>query len=188
MIEEITNYHSSYYVDSSQAPAPLLMSSGFTDDLFPVDEVIRYYNRTKANYPNTPMSIFAGSFGHDRGQNQANVLGELRDLEEAWIDHYMMDIGPAPASNVVAYTQTCPNGTDGGGPFTADDWASLAPGEIVLKDEVGQDDRHPTAGTAPLPRRSIRSVPATPARRHPTRSSPARPATTRIRLRPADTP
>ena len=135
MIEEITKYHSSYYVDSSQAPAPLLMSSGFTDDLFPVDEVIRYYNRTKADYPNTPMSIFAGSFGHDRGQNQANVLGELRDLEEVWIDHYMKDIGPAPANNVVAYTQTCPDGTDGGGPFTATDWASLSPGEIVLKDE-----------------------------------------------------
>ncbi len=138
MIEEITNYHSSYYVDSSQAPAPLLMSSGFTDDLFPVDEVIRYYNRTKANFPNTPMSIFAGSFGHSRGQNQTNVTDALRTLEETWIDHYMKDIGPAPESNVVAYTQTCPNGTDGGGPFTADDWASLAPGEIVLKDEASQ--------------------------------------------------
>ena len=160
MINEITNYHSSYYVDSSQTPAPLLMSSGFTDDLFPVDEVIRYWNRTRAQYPNTPMSIFAGSFGHARGQNQANVLGELRDLEEDWIDHYMKGIGPAPASEVTAYTQTCPNGTDGGGPFTADDWASLAPGEIVLKDEsvktIGPDsgDRaiagtfNPLSGTA----------------------------------------
>ncbi len=37
--DEITDYHSSYYVDDSVAPAPLLMSSGFTDDLFPVDEV-----------------------------------------------------------------------------------------------------------------------------------------------------
>jgi hypothetical protein len=134
MFEEITRYHSSYYVDDSQAPAPLLMSSGFTDDLFPVDEVIRYYNRTRANYPNTPMGIFAGSFGHARGQNQANVLSALRSLEELWVDHYLKDQGPQPASGVAAYTQTCPNGSDGDGPFTADDWASVAPGEIVVKD------------------------------------------------------
>ena len=80
MVDEITNYHSSYYVDDSVGPAPLLMSRGFTDDLFPVDEVIRYYNRTRANYPNTPMSIFAGSFGHPRGQNQqTNVSDGVAD-------------------------------------------------------------------------------------------------------------
>jgi hypothetical protein len=134
MFDEITKYHSSYYVDSSQAPAPLLMSSGFTDDLFPVDEVIRYYNRTRANYPNTPMSIFAGSFGHARGQTQSNVLNALRTLEERWVDHYLKNAGPQPASEVTAYTQTCPNGSPGDGPYTASDWASLAPGEIVLKD------------------------------------------------------
>lgn len=134
MFDEITTYHSSYYVDASQAPAPLLMSSGFTDDLFPVDEVIRYYNRTRANYPNTPMSIFAGSFGHQRGQSQTNVISALRALEEQWIDHYLMDMGPQPASNVTTYTQTCPNGSNGGGPYKAADWASVAPGEIVVKD------------------------------------------------------
>jgi hypothetical protein len=133
MFEEITRYHSSYYVDDSQAPAPLLMSTGFTDDLFPVNEVIRYYNRTRANYPNTPMSIFAGSFGHARGQNQANVTSALRALEEQWIDHYLKGVGAQPPSEVTAYTQTCPNGSAGGGPFTADDWASVAPGEIVVK-------------------------------------------------------
>ncbi len=133
MFDEITNYHSSYYTDHSQAPAPLLMSSGFTDDLFPVDEVIRYYNRTRAQYPNTPMSIFAGSFGHARGQSQANVSAALTALEDAWVDHYMKGIGPAPVSEVTAYTQTCPDGSPGDGPYTADEWASLAPGEIVLK-------------------------------------------------------
>jgi predicted acyl esterase len=134
MVDEITDYHSSYYVDDSVAPAPLLMSPGFTDDLFPVDEVIRFYNRTRANYPNTPMSIFAGSFGHARGQSQPNVLSTLRELENEWIDYYLKDVGSQPASNVTAFTQTCPNGSPGDGPYTADDWASLAPGEIVVKD------------------------------------------------------
>ena len=134
MFDEITQFHSSYYIDDSQVPAPLLMSSGFTDDLFPVDEVIRFYNRTRANYPNLPMSIFAGSFGHARGQVQSNVISALRLLEEQWIDHYLKDVGPQPASEVTAYTQTCPNGSLAGGPYTADDWASVAPGEIVVKD------------------------------------------------------
>lgn len=133
MFDEITNFHSSYYIDDSQVPAPLLMSSGFTDDLFPVDEVIRFYNRTRANYPNMPLSIFAGSFGHARGQSQANVTAALRALEEQWIDHYLKDEGPQPPSEVTAYTQTCPNGSNAAGPYTADDWASLAPGEIVVK-------------------------------------------------------
>jgi hypothetical protein len=110
------------------------MSPGFTDDLFPVDEVIRFYNRTRANYPDTPMSIFAGSFGHARGQSQPNVTSTLRNLENDWVDYYLKDVGSQPASNVTAFTQTCPNGSPGDGPYTADDWASLAPGEIVVKD------------------------------------------------------
>ena len=81
MIDEINTYHSAYGVDHSEAPAPLLISSGFTDDLFPVNEATRFYNRTRAEYPDTPLALFFGSFGHPRGQNQANVvpaLGEPR--------------------------------------------------------------------------------------------------------------
>ncbi len=146
--EEITQHHSAYYSDHSQAPAPLLLSPGFTDDLFPVDEVIRYYNRTRAQYPNTPMSIFAGSFGHQRGQNQANVTTALRNLENDWVDYYLKDIGTQPPSDVTAYTQTCPNGDPGGGPFNATDWASLAPGELVLKDAGAAKTITPGGGSS----------------------------------------
>jgi len=135
MVDEIVNHHSAYYDDHSQAPAPLLLSPGFTDDLFPVDEVLRFYNRTRAQYPGAKMSVFAGSFGHSRGQNnQSNVTSARSALEEAWVDHYLKDVGPEPASNVTAYTQTCPNGTAGGGPYTAAEWADLAPGELRLND------------------------------------------------------
>ncbi|MGK2933131.1 MAG: alpha/beta hydrolase family protein, partial [Solirubrobacterales bacterium] len=147
MAEEITQFHSSYYLDPSTAPAPMLMSPGFTDDLFPVDEVIRYYNRTKAQYPGAKLGIFAGSFGHSRGQSQSNVTTALRNLENDWVDHYMKGVGTEPESNVVAYTQTCPNGTDGDGPFTAANWASLAPGELVLKDTAGPNTIAPNGGS-----------------------------------------
>ena len=43
-------HHSSYYIDHSIVPAPLLISNGFTDDLFPPDEAIRFYNRTRSQY------------------------------------------------------------------------------------------------------------------------------------------
>ena len=32
-------------------PAPMLISNGWTDDLFPPDEAIRFYNRTRADAP-----------------------------------------------------------------------------------------------------------------------------------------
>ena len=147
MVEEIKSHHSSYYDDHSQAPAPLLISNGFTDDLFPVDEQLRFYNRTRAQYPNTPMAIFNGSFGHQRGQTQSNVINALGALEEKWVDFYLKDIGSQPASDATAYTQTCPNGSAGAGPFTAPNWASIAPGEIK-KSYDGTQTIEPNGGSA----------------------------------------
>ena len=53
ILDEIIAHHSSYYIDHSQPPAPLLIQSGWNDDLFPADEAIRYYNRTRTQYPAT---------------------------------------------------------------------------------------------------------------------------------------
>ena len=55
ILDEITRNHSSYYIDHSKSPAPLLIYSGFTDDLFPADEATRFYNRTRAQYPNLSL-------------------------------------------------------------------------------------------------------------------------------------
>ena len=139
MLTEINTYHSSYGIPHDQAPAPLLISSGFTDDLFPVNEATRFYNRTRAQFPNTPLALFFGSFGHQRGQQtQANVLGAISALEAKWVDHYLGGVGPQPPSNVTTYTQTCPNGSPGDGPYTASDWASIAPGEIRIEGRDAQ--------------------------------------------------
>ena len=51
IVDETTTHHSSYYIDDSTPPAPLLISNGWTDDLFPPDEAIRFYNRTRTNTP-----------------------------------------------------------------------------------------------------------------------------------------
>jgi dienelactone hydrolase len=153
MKDEINTYHSAYGVPHDESPAPLLISSGFTDDLFPVNEATRFYNRTRAEHPDSPLALFFGSFGHPRGQTQANVLGAQNALENEWVAHYLKGTGPAPASNVTTYTQTCPNGADGAGPYTAPDWASIAPGEIRLRDDgaaqaVDPDGGNPAIGAA----------------------------------------
>src|SRR3954452_16844150 len=57
MIDELTTHHSSYYIDDSIPPAPLLIYNGWTDDLFPPDEALRFYNRTRANYPGADISL-----------------------------------------------------------------------------------------------------------------------------------
>lgn len=130
LLDEITTYHSSYYIDSSIAPAPLLISSGFTDDLFPGNEGTRYYNRTKADYPNHPIGLFLGSFGHPRGQNKAAEVAALTELENEWADHYLGGIGERPESEVTAYAQSCPNGSAPGTSKTAATWGAIAPGEV----------------------------------------------------------
>ena len=60
------------------APAPLLISNGFTDDLFPADEAIRFYNRTRiAVSGRADLACFFGDFGHQRAANKADVTAAL---------------------------------------------------------------------------------------------------------------
>ncbi len=138
MLDEITQHHSSYYIDHSQPPAPLLISSGFTDDLFPANEATRYYNRTRAQYPDSPIGLFFGSFGHMRGQNGAEVNSAKSALEDKWVDYYLKGTGSQPASNVTTFTQVCPDAAPDGGPYVTDNWVQQAPGEVVVDDRAAQ--------------------------------------------------
>jgi len=128
--EEVTTHHSSYYVDHSEAPAPLLISNGWTDDLFPPDEAIRFYNRTRTQFgPSAQVSLFFMDYGHQRGQNKAADLDLLHAREDAWFDYYLRGVGTAPPSGQVeTLTKTCDGPS--AGPYLAANWAKVAPGEI----------------------------------------------------------
>ncbi|UJA21225.1 hypothetical protein HJD18_14045 [Thermoleophilia bacterium SCSIO 60948] len=134
--DEVTTYHSSYYIDDSVEPAPLLIANGWTDDLFPVDEAVRYYHRTLADHPQADISLMFFDFGHARGQNKAADTALLRSRQEAWFDHYLKGEGAKPANRVETLTQTCDGPS--AGPFTAPDWASLAPGEVRFQSAEAQ--------------------------------------------------
>jgi hypothetical protein len=136
IIGEITTHHSSYYIDDSIEPAPLLISSGFTDDLFPTDEAARFYNRTLTTYPDADIALTFADFGHPRGQNQAASAQYIGARENAWFAHYLKGQGTEPVQGVDALTQVC--GGPPAGPFHADDLSGLAPGEITFTSPAAQ--------------------------------------------------
>jgi hypothetical protein len=136
IVAEITAHHSSYYIDHSQPPAPLLIQSGWNDDLFPVDEGVRFYNRTRAQYPGDPISLFLMDDGHARSQNKPVDEALFLQRLNAWFDHYLKGSGAAPASSAEALTTTC--GGPSAGPFTAPSWQDLSPGEIRFGGDASQ--------------------------------------------------
>jgi predicted acyl esterase len=136
VVDEISSHHSSYYIDHSQAPAPLLIQSGWNDDLFPPDEAIRFYNRTRAQYPGNPISLYFMDDGHARSQNKAADEKAFEAREDAWFARYLKGVGSAPGSSVEALTTTC--GTPSAGPYRAATWRALAPGEIRFDSATAQ--------------------------------------------------
>ncbi|HSK50567.1 MAG TPA: CocE/NonD family hydrolase [Solirubrobacterales bacterium] len=136
IVEEITTHHSSYYIDHSQPPAPLLIQSGWNDDLFPVDEAIRFYNRTRTQYPGDPISLFLMDDGHARSQNKLADGALFTARRDAWFDHYLKGEGGKPVGGATALTTKC--GGDSEGPYEAASWRELAPGEIRLNGAAAQ--------------------------------------------------
>jgi fermentation-respiration switch protein FrsA (DUF1100 family) len=136
VLTEIEQHHSSYYIDPSTAPAPLLISNGWTDDLFPVDEALRFYNRTKDLYPKAFVGLEFLDYGHQRGQNKAADTAVLAARQRQFFDYYLKGQGDKPFGGVQVLTQTC--GTPSGGPYSADNWKDIAPGEVRYDDQPEQ--------------------------------------------------
>lgn len=134
----------SYYVldgaagDTPRPPAPMLLSSGFTDDLFPVDETIRYYNLLRQKFPKVPVSLYDMDFGHMRGQNKAADTSALRARVNAWLDYYVKGKGRNPGQPVTVRTETCPKTAKSGGPFTTRTWAAQHPGQLTVRSAKAQ--------------------------------------------------
>ena len=138
IFEQVTTYHSSYYINHAEPPAPLLIQSGWNDDLFPPDEAIRYYNRTRTQFPENPISLFFMDDGHMRSQNKEADVAVFRAREQAWFDYYLKGVGTAPGASAEALTTTCPSTAASEGPYRAADWRDLSPGEIRMQSPAAQ--------------------------------------------------
>ena len=134
ILDEIKAHHSAYYIDHSTPPAPLLISNGFTDDLFPADEAISYYNRIRAAVPEPPISLLFGDFGHMRANNKSADIAALTAATDAWLDFYVKGTGSQPFQGVTAFALTCPKPDPSGGPFQAGSWAGLQKGTVRFTD------------------------------------------------------
>ncbi|MBA2763405.1 MAG: hypothetical protein H0U42_01780 [Thermoleophilaceae bacterium] len=116
--DEVVRFHSAYYVKPKRPP-PLFMAAGFPDDLFPVDQVLRFANRARKLYPGLPMSLLLGDFGHQRSSNDPRDRKRLLRSIHGWIDRHVRGEGRAPREGVSAYAQVCPKSRTSLGPFLA---------------------------------------------------------------------
>ncbi len=139
--------HGAMGTDSSVAPAPALLVNGWNDDLFPVDEAVRYYNKVRAQHPDAPISMYHLSIGHSPrsgGLPQATDAVNLYAAEYEWMDYFVKRSALAPkpssAGGGVSVTTSACNGTapTAGATYSAKNWASLAPGEIRVDAETAQ--------------------------------------------------
>src|SRR5579875_2205384 len=141
---QIAQFHSPYYLldgaygTAQEPPAPLLIANGFTDDLFPVDEALRYYNLEHALYPNDPIALLDGDFGHMRAQNKPGDRALVKSSIEAFFDHYVKGTAPQPPLGATATIETCPSTVPSGGPFHASSFAALAPGVVNYSSGAAQ--------------------------------------------------
>jgi len=139
LIERFQRFRSAYYIEPSSPPPPLFVGSGFTDDIFPVDETLRFVNRTRRDHPTTPISLLLGDYGHQRASNKAPERARLIEAIHDWFDHYVRGGGGgAPAQGVEAFTQTCPRSAPSDGPFLAPSFSALAGGEVRYSSTAAQ--------------------------------------------------
>ena len=120
---------------------PLLVQSGWTDDLFPVGQGLRIYDLLRQKSKTAPVALQLGDLGHSRGGQpprrprglQRPGAGLLRGAPQA------RGHEPRAAGSVTAYGQTCPKtATHGAGPYRASSFASLARGEVVFRHKAAQ--------------------------------------------------
>ncbi len=152
IVETLARYHSAYNIDSSRRPPPLFLASGFTDDLFPVDEVLRFANRTQRKHPRAPLSLLLGDFGHQRAANKPAERAHLLRAIHRWFDHYLRGRGRTPGRGAKAYVQTCPRERPGLGPYSAKRFGRLAPRALRSRDgepqTITSDGGDPQIGAA----------------------------------------
>lgn len=166
MVNEVTTNHSSYYIpinSSTQTPAPMLISSSWNDDLFPVSEGVRLYNRVRHDAPSTPVQFWGIDIGHtprsntDAASRTADATA-LVGQQVTWMVKYVKGIGAAPLpvnvpvlGGAVATSSKCGTGgsaqTRVAGDLTPGaSWAALSQGQVTI---TGDDEQTIEPGTSP---------------------------------------
>jgi fermentation-respiration switch protein FrsA (DUF1100 family) len=133
--KQIYTYHQGYGLPGK--PAPMLLESGWTDDLFPPSQSLRVYNAVHAlkGY----AALMFGDLGHSRGSNKQNTDLAFNEEAAGFLGAKLQHAGSLPRNgSVTAYTQTCPQSAPAGGPFTATSWSRLHRHSLSLSSSTAQ--------------------------------------------------
>jgi pimeloyl-ACP methyl ester carboxylesterase len=133
ILDEMHNYHGASGVPlEPTGAAPLLIQSGWTDDLFPVGQGLRAYDQVRAASPSAPVWMQIADLGHNRAANHPGDTAAFDQGGLAFFDRELKGVGALPApGTVTAYTQSCPRAAaHGGGPYVAASYAGLARGVL----------------------------------------------------------
>jgi predicted acyl esterase len=123
---QIYDYHDAYGVPLRGRPSPLLLLSGWTDDIFPVEQALRVYNQVRP-LRKSYVALMFGDVGHPIASNKENTsLAFALEGVKFFAAELKHEGEPPTNGGITAYTQTCPTSAPGGGPFTATEWSQLA--------------------------------------------------------------
>jgi hypothetical protein len=165
-LEQLTRYHSAYYVDDAVPPAPLFIYNAWTDDLFPGDEAVRFWRKTVARHPAAEIAVhLADGFGHPRASlGGSAALTRVGERADQFFARHLLGTG-AHLPPFETYTQAC-GGAVERGPFLAASWDAVHPGEVRLTDgaprTIGSEGGNPDTGKAldPFAGGPCRTLPA----------------------------
>lgn len=118
-------------LSGAATPAPLLIESGWTDELFPVEQALRVYNYLRAKNPDAEVALQLGDLGHSRGSNKAKTNHYFNNQAARFFAAHLLGAtkkAPKPGA-VTAFTQTCPLAAPDGAPLRADSFRALHPGK-----------------------------------------------------------
>jgi fermentation-respiration switch protein FrsA (DUF1100 family) len=157
ILAEIHRYHGALGIPLEKTLPPLLIQSGWTDDLFPVGQGLRMYDLLRQKSKRAPVALQLGDLGHGRGANHPGDVAAFNAQGLQFLDARLKRAGSGPApGSVTAYTQTCPKkARHGGGPFRASSFDGLARGRLVFRHRAAQRVTS-SSGDAALSQRSPR--------------------------------
>ncbi len=136
--DEIFQHHQGFGLPLNH-PAPLLLQSGWTDDLFPPRQSLRLYNELREHDRNADVSLQLGDLGHSRGANKPSTNRPLNDEGSDFFERLLLGEARRPKrGSVLAYGQTCPASAPADGPFYARSWDAIHPRTVSFSSSTSQ--------------------------------------------------
>jgi predicted acyl esterase len=167
VVNGLSAFHGGFAVPSGEAPAPLLMQSGWNDDLFPPRETLRVYNSVREKYPdNSFVALQYGDVGHSRGtdtpvadqyfdaQGAAFFEEKLLGVEKPKIEDEESgeEVGSPANGQATTFTTTCEpqteaeSGAGGIAPYVdTSSWQDLQNGVVELSGSAAQTVSNPAS-------------------------------------------